>query len=180
MTLRIWGRLALVAVVAAILQFGVLDGIVVAGAHPDLFLVLAISAGLAAGPQRGAVIAFALGLVADLFVQTPYGLSSLCYVLVAFAVGLATAGIPTGLPPLGFRLATAVLGGIGGTLLYAGLGTLIGQPTVPRHQLADIVAVVTAGCVLLAEPGYRVLGWAAAVAPGSHRDPAAFASGSAR
>ena len=65
-----------------------LNEIVVGGAHPDLFLLLAISAGLAAGPQRGAVMAFALGLVADLFVQTPYGLSSLCYVLVAFAIGL--------------------------------------------------------------------------------------------
>ncbi len=179
MTVRTWGRLAVVALVAVILQAGVLDQIVVAGAHPDLFLLLAISAGLAGGPQRGAVMAFALGLVADLLVQTPYGLSSLSYVLVAFAVGL-TAGLPAGRPPFGFRLATALLGGVGGTLLYAGLGTLIGQPSVSRHQLAVIVAVVTAGCLLLAAPAYRLLEWTVALAPGAHRDPAAFASGSAR
>ena len=125
------------------------------------------------------MIAFALGLVADLIVQTPYGLSSLCYVLVAFAVGLA-AGIPAGRPPLGFRLATALLGGVGGTLLYAGLGSLIGQPTVPRHELVIIVAVVATGCLLLAAPAYRLLEWTVAVAPGSHRDPGAFAGGSAR
>lgn len=179
MTLRTWGRLALIALAASIIQVGVLNGIVLGGAHPDLFLLLAISAGLAGGPQRGAVMGFALGLVADLFVQTPYGLSSLCYVLVAFAVGLA-AGIPGSRAPLGIQLATAVLGGIGGTLLYAGLGTLIGQPSVPRHQLALIVAVVTAGCVVLAAPAYRLMEWAVSVAPGLHHDPATFASGSAR
>ena len=179
MTLRIWSRLGLVALLAAVVQVGVMNEIVVAGAHPDLFLLLAISAGLAAGPQRGAVIAFALGLVADLFVQTPFGLSSLCYVLVAFAIGLA-AGLPSGRAPVGFQLATALLGGIGGTLLYAGLATLIGQPSVPRHQLVEIVAVVTAGCVILAVPAYRLLEWTVAPAPGVHHDPATFAGGSAR
>ena len=169
MTVRTWGRLAVVALVALVVQVGVLDQIVIAGAHADLFLLLAISAGLVGGPQRGAVMAFALGLVADVFVQTPYGLSSLSYVLVAFAVGL-TAGLPSGRPPLGFRLATALLGGMGGTLLYAGLGTLIGQPSVSRHQLAVVVAVVTAGCVLLAPLAYRLLEWTVAVVPGTHRD----------
>jgi rod shape-determining protein MreD len=179
MTMRTWGRLVIVTLAAAVIQVGVLNGIVVDGAHPDLFLLLAISAGLAGGPQRGAVMGFALGLVADLFVQTPYGLSSLCYVLVAFGVGLA-AGIPSGRAPLGFQLATALVGGIGGTLLYAGLGTLIGQPSVPHHQLALIVAVVTAACVVLAAPAYRLLEWAIAVAPGVHHDAAAFVGGSAR
>jgi len=179
LTLQTWGRLVLVALLAALIQVGVLNDIVVGGAHPDLFLLLAISAGLAAGPQRGAVMAFALGLVADLFVQTPYGLSSLCYVLVAFAVGLA-AGVPAGRAPIGFQLATALLGGVGGTLLYAGVGALMGQPSVPRHELVVVVAVVTAGCVLLVSPAYRLLEWTVAVVAGAHHDPAAFVSGSAR
>jgi rod shape-determining protein MreD len=152
---------------------------VIGGAHPDLFLLLAISAGLVAGPQRGAVIGFTLGLVADVFVQTPYGLSSLCYVLVAFAVGLA-AGTVAARPTLGFQAATALLGGVGGTLLFAGLGSLIGQPSVPRHQLVVITVVVAAGCVLLANLAYRLLEWTVSVAPGAHHDAGTFASGSAR
>jgi len=112
-------------------------------------------------------------------VQTPYGLSSLCYVLVAFAVGLA-AGTATTRPTFGFQAATALLGGVGGTLLFAGLGTLIGQPSVPRHQLVVIVAVVSVACVLLANLAYRLLEWAVAVAPGAHHDAGAFAGGSAR
>ncbi|MFZ2056387.1 MAG: rod shape-determining protein MreD [Acidimicrobiales bacterium] len=179
MTLRTWGRLGLIALVAVFVQVGILNQIVVGGAHGDVFLLLAISAGLVAGPQRGAEMAFALGLVADVFVQTPYGLSSLCYVLVAFAVGLAT-GAMNRRPTLGFQVAAALLGGVGGTLLFAGLGTLIGQPSVPRHQLVIIVAVVAAGCMLLANLACRLLEWAVAVAPGAHRDAGAFASGSAR
>jgi rod shape-determining protein MreD len=179
MTLRMWARLGLLALGAVIVQVGLLNQIAIAGAHADLFLLLAISAGLVAGPQRGAVMGFTLGLVADVFVQTPYGLSSLCYVLVAFAVGLAVGALP-GRPTLGFELAAALLGGVGGTLLFAGLGTLIGQPSLPWHQLAVVVVVVGAGCVLLAALTCRLVEWTIAAAPGAHHEPGAFASGSAR
>ncbi len=162
-----------------LVQVSVLDQVVIGGAHIDLFLLLAITAGLVAGPQRGAVIGFALGLVADVFVETPFGLSSLCYVLVAFAVGLAAGTVATR-PTLGFQVAAALLGGVGGTLLFAGLGTLINQPSVPRHQLAVTAVVVAAGCVLFANLAYRLLEWTFAVAPGAHHSAGAFAGGSAR
>ena len=108
MTMRTWGRLGIIVLAAVLVQVGVLNQIVIGGAHPDVFLLLAISAGLVAGPQRGAVMGFTLGLVADVFVQTPYGLSSLCYVLVAFAVGLA-AGMVAARPTFGFQAAAALL-----------------------------------------------------------------------
>lgn len=174
-----WSRIALIIVVAAIVQVGLLDQVVIAGAHADVFLLLAISAGLVTGAQRGAVIAFVVGLVADVFVPTPYGLSSLCFVLIAFAVGLVAGSLP-GRPTLGFQLAAALLAGIGGTLLFAGLSTLIGQPSEPRHQLAVVVAVVAAGCVLFVPIAYRLFEWTVAVVPGTRRDAGAFASGSAR
>lgn len=179
MTLRAWGRLGVIALVTVLLQVGVPNQIVIGGAHPDMFLLLAISAGLVAGPQRGAAMGFTLGLVADVLVQTPYGLSSLCYVLVAFAVGLA-AGTVTTRPTLGFQAVAAFLGGTGGTLLFAGLGTLIGQPSVPRHQLVVVAAVVGVSCVLLANLACRLIEWAVGVAPGAHHDAGAFAGGSAR
>jgi rod shape-determining protein MreD len=179
MTLRTWARLAVIVLVAVLVQVGLLNQIVIGGAHPDAFLILAISAGLVAGPQRGAVLGFTLGLVADVFVQTPYGLSSLCYVLVAFAVGLAASTVAAR-PTLGFQAAAALLGGIGGTLLFVGLAILIDQPSVPRHQLAVVAAVVAVTCVLLVNPVCRLLEWTLAVAPGTHRDAGVFAGGSAR
>src|ERR1039458_5307813 len=89
MTLQGWGRLAGDNALPVVIQTGLLDQLVIGGAHPDIFVLLAVVAGLAAGPQRGAVAAFSIGLVADLFVRTPFGLSSLCYVLLAFVTGLA-------------------------------------------------------------------------------------------
>jgi rod shape-determining protein MreD len=174
-----WARLGSIALGAVIFQVGLLNQVVIAGAHADIFLLLAITAGLVAGPQRGAAMAFVLGLVADVFVETPYGLSSLCYVLVAFAVGLAVGALP-GRPTFGFQLAAAFLGGIGGSLLFAGLGVLIGQPSVPLHQLAIVSVVVSAGCMLFCHVAYRLFEWTVAVAPGTHHDAGAFASGSAR
>ncbi len=141
MTLRTWARLAVVVLAAVLVQVGLLNQIVIGGAHPDVFLMLAISAGLVAGPQRGAILGFTLGLVADVFVQTPYGLSSLCYVLVAFAVGLAASTVAAR-PTLGFQAAAALLGGIGGTLLFAGLG----DPHQPTERAAPSARGGRRGC----------------------------------
>jgi rod shape-determining protein MreD len=174
-----WARLGLIAFGAVIVQVGLLNQVVIAQAHADLFLLLAISAGLVAGPQQGAAVAFTFGLLADVFVQTPFGLSSLCYVLVAFAVGLAASALP-GRPTFGFQLAAAFLGGVGGTLLFDGLGVLLGQPTVPFHQLAVVAVVVSAACMVFVYPVCRLFDWTVAVVPGAHRGAGAFAGGSAR
>ncbi|MGD1010915.1 MAG: rod shape-determining protein MreD [Acidimicrobiales bacterium] len=179
MTLRMWARLGLVTLVAVLVQVGVLNQIVLGGAHLDVMLLLAISAGVVAGPQNGAVMAFAVGLVADIFVQTPYGLSSFCYVLVAYAIGLAAQALP-GRPTFGFQFVAALLGGVGGTLLFAGLDSLIGQPSVPWHHLLAVSLIVAAGCVLFANPVFRLFEWTVSDAPGARRHAGAFASGSAR
>lgn len=159
MTLRAWGRLALVAVVAIVVQVAVLDGVVVHHAHPDLLLLLAIGAGLAGGPQQGAIAGFALGLVADLFVDTPYGVSALTYVLVAFSIGLAVTGPTERIGPA-MRFATAVLASAAGTLLFAGIGYLLGQPLILRSNIVAVVAVVTAGNALMALPVTAAVHWA--------------------
>jgi rod shape-determining protein MreD len=173
-----WVRLGLITLVAVLVQVGVLNQIVIDGAHLDVMLLLAITAGVVAGPQSGAVMAFAVGLVADVFVQTPYGLSSVCYGLVAYAIGLAAQALP-GRPTYGFQSAAALLGGVGGTLLFAGLGSLIGQPSVPWHHLVAISVIVVAGCVLFANPVFRLFEWAVSDAPGARHDAGAFAGGSA-
>jgi rod shape-determining protein MreD len=169
---------AIVLLVTTIVQVGVLNGLVVDGAHPDAFLLLAIVAGLVAGSQRGAVVAFFVGLVADLFVLTPFGLSSLCYVLVAFGVG-AVASLPAGRAPYGFRIVTAFTGGIAGSLLFDGIGALLGQPELPRHQLIVVVAVVAVANVVLVIPAAAAMTWALS-ADSAGRELATTSGGSAR
>jgi rod shape-determining protein MreD len=173
---RAWLRLVVVIVVTAVLQVGVLDGLEVHGAHPDGFLLVAIAAGLVAGPQRGAVIAFVVGLVADLFVLTPFGLSALVDVLVAFGVGSAAA-LPAGRAPYSFRMVMAFAGGITGTLLFAVISALLGQPKLSSHELVVVVAVVAIANVVLVVPAAAAMSWAVNVGPS--RDLAAVSGGSA-
>jgi len=176
MTGRASLRVAAVVCVTVVVQEGILNGLVVGGAHPDAFLVLAVAAGLVAGPQTGAVIAFAVGLVADLFVLTPFGLSALVYVLVAFGVGVA-ASLPAGRSPYSFRLTVALAGGIAGTLLFEGISLLLGQPRMPAHELVVVAAVVGIANVVLVLPATAVM--SRAINTGPPRDLAAVSGGSA-
>lgn len=91
----------------------------------DLMLLLAICFGLQAGPDRGAMLGFATGLVTDLFLQTPLGLSALTFTVVAFVVG----SMQTSVLRNAFWIVpvTAVVASCGGVGLYAVLGAMVGQ-----------------------------------------------------
>lgn len=169
MNLRTWRRLFVVGFVVMIVQVGVLDAISVGGAHPDGFLLFAIAAGLIAGAQHGAVIAFVTGLVADLFVPTPFGLSALCYVIVAFGVGLAAA-LPGGRGPRLYHMTVTFVASVGATLLFAALLALLGQPHLPRNELLDVVLVVSVANAVLAVPAVAAMHWAFGGAGQSSRD----------
>lgn len=158
MTLRVWRRLFVVGFVVVLLQVCVLQQLVFLGAHPDIFLLMAVCAGLVAGPQLGALVGFVVGLVADIFMPTPYGLSALCYVLVAFGVGLVRP-LQGDRAPHVFQVATGFVGSVGGTLLYEVLMALLGQPHLPRAELVDVVVVVSVANAILAVPAVWALRW---------------------
>lgn len=173
MTGRVWRRLFVVGFVVVLLQLCAFQQFVLGGVHPDTFLLLAICAGLVAGPQSGAVVGFITGLVADLFMPTPYGLSALCFVLVAFGVGL-TAPLQDGRAPHLFQVVTVFVASVGGTLLYEILMVLIGQPRLPAGQLGDVVVVVSIANAILALPAVAATRWVFAVQarPGREISPA--------
>lgn len=158
MSLTNWARLVLLIIAALIFQVAVVDQVVVLGDHADLMVVLAAAAGLVGGPQRGAAAGFLLGLAADLLVITPYGLSALTFVLVGFVCGLlrSTAAAREGGT---LRYLACVVAGAAGTLAYALLGALIGQPGMLGHQGVDAVLVVFLGGVVLAWPALRAAAW---------------------
>jgi rod shape-determining protein MreD len=158
-TPKVWGRVALVALVALLAQVGVLDQIVVLGAHPDVMVVLAGAAGAVGGPSRGAMIGFVLGLVADLVVPTTYGLSSLTFVLVGFAAGLVRS-LPGDRDGRSVQVATCVAASAVGTLLYALLGALLGQSVSLGQQVVYATLVVTVGAVVLGVVASGVMRWA--------------------
>ena len=150
-------RLSLVLMVAATIQVSVASDLRVFGVQGDLMLLVALAAGLAAGPDRGAAIGFACGILYDSFLQTPFGLSALTYSLMAFAVGSlqdtvlrAAWWIP---------VSTAAAGSALGVILYVVFGTVVGVEFV-GVSVPKIVLLVALLNAVAAAPTIRVLRWA--------------------
>jgi rod shape-determining protein MreD len=79
--------LAVVLVVAVLVQSTVLARLRLAGVRPDLLVLAVVSVAVATDPTTGAVFGFVAGLVADLLFDLPVGVSALVYTAVGFAVG---------------------------------------------------------------------------------------------
>ncbi len=151
-------RVSLVVFLFVTVQQTLMVEIRVGGAHPDIIWLLPMAAGLVGGPARGATMGFGSGLVADLFLPTPFGLSALVGCLVGFGVGLATVALDRSswwLPTV-----SSVVASVASVVLYGLLGYLLGQPQMLHVDLTRIVVVVTAMNVLLAVPATRLVAWA--------------------
>ncbi|HXQ75239.1 MAG TPA: rod shape-determining protein MreD [Acidimicrobiales bacterium] len=158
MTTADLARSTIVMVVVLAVQNTLLDGVRVAGAHPDAMLLLPMAAGYVAGPDRGAGFGFAAGLLADLFLPTTFGLSALVGCLVGYGTGLATRGLVRSswwLPLIAAAGATAV-----GLSMYAILGAVLGEPGALRTDLVPALVVATPAAVVLATPVVRMVTWA--------------------
>jgi rod shape-determining protein MreD len=153
-----WIRVPLVLVVALGLQTAVVTDLRLFDIAPDIMLLLAIAGGLAAGPERGAIIGAIIGFAYDLFLQTPLGLSALVYGFAAFAVGLLSTGTirSTRWIPV-FATAAASAGAL---VVYAVLGSVFGLERAVSLRLVPMVLVVSLVNALLALPALAVMRWA--------------------
>lgn len=158
-------RYALVVFVALVVQHGLLDSVRIGGAHPDLTLLLPIAAGYVGGPDRGAAVGFATGLVCDLLLPTTFGLSALIGCLLGFGTGYATRGLVRSSPWLGVvSLTTATVTGL---LAYAILWAVIGQSPVVGAYLASALVIDVPGAAVLALPVLWAVRWSVPAAPPS-------------
>ena len=158
MTLRAVGRTFLVVLLVLVVQSTIGLDIRVAGVHPDLMLLLPIAAGLALGPEEGAVMGFVAGMAADLLLPTPFGLSALVGCLVGFGVGSMTGRITEGIWWL--KSLVALAASAAAVMLYAVLGAVLGQEQFLYVDLVAIVAVVSVVNAALAPLAVRVVRWA--------------------
>ncbi|MDQ6725483.1 MAG: rod shape-determining protein MreD [Actinomycetota bacterium] len=149
-------RLPLMLIVALLLQTTVLVRLRVFGVMPDFMLLVAVAAGITAGPSRGAGLGFASGMVIDLFLPTPLGLSALVFTLVGYGVGVATTGVLRSawyIPML-----TAGAASVAGVVLYAVAGSMLGERMLTGH-LVTIALVVGVSNTVLAPVAVRLVGW---------------------
>ncbi|MFI1676839.1 rod shape-determining protein MreD [Streptomyces sp. NPDC020607] len=124
---------AALVVVALVIQVSVLARLQLPGAVPDLVLLTVLGLALVYGHVGGALVGFGAGLLADLAPPADHaaGRYALVLCVIGYLAGLAK--------PDGGRLRSAtgplvvvVSAAIGSTLLYAGVGSLVGD-TAARH-----------------------------------------------
>ena len=99
--------LAAVLVVAVVVQSTVLAGMRLAGARPDLLVLVVVAVAMASEATTGAVFGFVTGLVADLLFDLPVGVSALVYTAAGFAVGTARVYVSSHPPLVHLALAGA-------------------------------------------------------------------------
>ncbi|MFC7978048.1 rod shape-determining protein MreD [Streptomyces cinereoruber] len=124
---------AALIVVALVVQVSVLARLQLPGAVPDLVLLTVVGLALVYGHVSGALIGFTAGLLADLAPPADHaaGRYALVLCLVGYLVGLArpeNGRLTSAAGPMAVVVAAAV----GSTLLYAGVGALVGD-TAARH-----------------------------------------------
>jgi rod shape-determining protein MreD len=139
----------LVLLAALVLQVSVVSDLPVLGAVGDLLLLVTVAAALVDGADRGATVGFAAGLLYDLVLDTPFGLSALTYALIGYAVGLVSAAV--GRSAGWWPVALAAAGGAAGMGLYTAIGHLVGTP-YPVGDLPRIALVVAAWNAALIVP----------------------------
>lgn len=147
------------AVVLA-LQISLMPGLRIAGSTADLMLLFTICGAMVIGPERGAILGFAIGVLFDIFLTTPFGLSALVYCLTGWVVGRIQVGVLRNsavLPALTVGATTA-----GAVLAYAGGMRLVDDVITPWLTLARVVAVEASFNVLFAPIALRISRWALA------------------
>lgn len=119
-------RLVLLVVTLVVLQTTVFPHLRVFGAIPDLLLVATVAVAFEEGPQTGAIFGFVSGLVLDLFLASPLGLSALANSVTGYSVGVFQSGFVRE-----SRTMPMVLGGIGGLIggtIFVVVGGIVGEP----------------------------------------------------
>ncbi|MEU9349872.1 rod shape-determining protein MreD [Streptomyces griseoloalbus] len=120
-------------VVALVIQVSVLARLHLPGAVPDLLLLTVLGLALVYGHVGGALVGFAAGLLADLAPPADHaaGRYALVLCVIGYLAGLVkpeSGQVKSATGPMAVVVAAA----IGSTLLYAGVGALVGD-TAARH-----------------------------------------------
>lgn len=160
-------RVVVLVVVTLVVQWTLGMDVVIAGAHPDLVVLLPTAAGIAAGPDEGAIMGFVAGMAADLLLPTPFGLSALVGSLIGFGAGATTGRLlrQAWWFPAGVALVTSAAW----VMLYAVLGAVLGEQQFLSVDLPAVVLVVAVSNAVLAAPSVAAARWATGSAPGGRR-----------
>ncbi|MFB7243055.1 rod shape-determining protein MreD [Streptomyces populi] len=138
-------------VVALVIQVSVLARLHLPGAVPDLVLLTVLALALVYGHVGGALIGFGAGLLSDLAPPADHaaGRYALVLCVVGYLAGLArpeNGRLKSATGPMAVVVAAA----IGSTVLYAGVGALVGDTAARHVGLSSLLITATLYDLLLA------------------------------
>ncbi|GHI07735.1 rod shape-determining protein MreD [Streptomyces cellostaticus] len=120
-------------VVALVIQVSVLARLHLPGAVPDLLLLTVLGLAMVYGHVGGALVGFGAGLLADLAPPADHAAGRYALVLCVIGYGAGLIKPENGrLKSATGPMAVVVAAAVGSTLLYAGVGALVGD-TAARH-----------------------------------------------
>ncbi len=152
-----YARSALFLVTALVLHLSLFSDLRVYGVVPEVPLAVAVTAGLAGGPVRGAAAGFAIGLGIDLYLPTLFGLSALIYTVWGYSVGLLEERIFRSAWWINVLVTAAATAG--GLLVYAVFGELLGEVNLYTDRLYTVMGVAAAYNLVLALPLIGLWRW---------------------
>ena len=118
-------RLVLVVITLVVLQTTVFEHLVVFDARPSLCLLATIAIAYEEGPQAGALFGFASGLLLDMFLSSPAGLSALSFALTGYVLGVFQGGVMR--ESRGMALVLGLVGGLIGGTIFVIVGGIAGM-----------------------------------------------------
>lgn len=151
-------KIGLVLLVTIVVQLSVFVDVRVFGVAPELLALVAVLAGFLAGPERGATVAFAAGLLWDVWLPTPLGVAAMAFATVAFAVGSLEAGLFN--ESRRQLRALAFFGTFGAVTGYALLGEVVGQRGLVDRELLWIATITGLLNAVAAPVMVRPMRWA--------------------
>lgn len=150
--------MAAVVICALTVQVTLLARFSFEGARPDLMVLVAVLAGYIGGPNRGAIVGFSAGVVFDILLSTPMGLSALIYTLLGYGIGSISSGMvrSSRIAPVLVAVAGSAIGVVG----FAVAGEVLGEATLKGPNLAAIVVYVATINAVAAPLMMKALSWA--------------------
>lgn len=151
-------RIVFVLVLLLEIQLHLVNGIVIAGRHPLIMLLIPIAAAIEGDGTRAAIAGFIGGLVLDLYLESPLGLSALVFAIVGYGVASFERGVIRA-----DRWLQPAVAGVASAAGVFGIGiasAIFGHPEYFRLTLIGSILVVGVFNVLFAVPVVRLVRWA--------------------
>ncbi|MEU3045150.1 MULTISPECIES: rod shape-determining protein MreD [unclassified Streptomyces] len=159
-------------VVALVVQVTVLARLQLPGAVPDLLLLTVLGLAMVYGHVAGAFIGFGAGLLADLAPPADHaaGRYALVLCVIGYLAGLVRPENGQPLRSAAGPMLVVVAAAVGSTLLYAGVGALVGDTAARHVGLGGLLFTAAVYDLLLAPFTVPLIMW---LARRSDNDPLA-------